>query len=188
MSFGGGGGGGLGVTAHFHNSAIAGEGGSLKIANGVNSTQFTVGSGTTNIPLAAMVQMVTPIASKSKQGISFIVDTGDVPIQTNQQMQSATQNANERTGVTIAPVPAGKELIITSITSLTSAAFDMDIWDSPNSASTTGATNIGQLIQPTNTLYTFPVYYKIAAGRYFVLREAGGGTSQIYCQGILGDT
>ena len=29
--------------------------GSLKIANGVNSTQFTVGADTNNIPLAAMV-------------------------------------------------------------------------------------------------------------------------------------
>jgi len=54
MSFGGGGG-SSGISAHFHNSAIAGEGGSLKIANGVNSTQFTVGADTNNIPLAAMV-------------------------------------------------------------------------------------------------------------------------------------
>ena len=53
MSFGGGGGGGLGVTAHFHNSAISGEGGSLKMANGVNTTQFTVGSSGTNIPFEA---------------------------------------------------------------------------------------------------------------------------------------
>tara|TARA_Y100001963_G_scaffold130231_1_gene186302 strand:+ start:672 stop:836 length:165 start_codon:yes stop_codon:yes gene_type:complete len=52
MSFGGGGG-SSGVTAHFHNSAIAGEGGSLKMNNGVNTTQFTVGSNTTNIPLEA---------------------------------------------------------------------------------------------------------------------------------------
>jgi len=54
LSFGGGGG-SSGISAHFHNSAIAGEGGSLKIANGVNSTQFTIGSSTTNFPLAAMV-------------------------------------------------------------------------------------------------------------------------------------
>jgi len=54
LSFGGGGG-SSGISAHFHNSAIAGEGGSLKIANGVNSTQFTIGSSTTNVPLAAMV-------------------------------------------------------------------------------------------------------------------------------------
>ncbi len=54
MSFGGGGG-SSGVSAHFHNSAIAGEGGSLKIANGVNSTQFTIGSSITNVPLAGLV-------------------------------------------------------------------------------------------------------------------------------------
>tara|TARA_Y100000590_G_scaffold444031_1_gene574262 strand:+ start:1254 stop:1418 length:165 start_codon:yes stop_codon:yes gene_type:complete len=53
MSFGGGGG-SSGITAHFHNSAVPGEGGSLKIANGVNSTQFTIGSSTNNLPLAAM--------------------------------------------------------------------------------------------------------------------------------------
>jgi|TARA_R110000824_G_scaffold365849_1_gene554430 hypothetical protein len=54
MSFGGGGG-SSGVTAHFHSSAIAGEGGSLKVANGVNSTQFTIGSAVANVPLAAML-------------------------------------------------------------------------------------------------------------------------------------
>jgi hypothetical protein len=54
MSFGGGGG-SSGVTAHFHNSAIAGEGGSLKMANGVNTTQFTVGSSVTNIPFEATI-------------------------------------------------------------------------------------------------------------------------------------
>ena len=54
MSFGGGGG-SSGITAHFHNSAIAGEGGSLKMANGVNTTQFTIGSNTTNIPLEATI-------------------------------------------------------------------------------------------------------------------------------------
>ena len=53
MSFGGGGSGAAGITAHFHNSAIAGEGGSLKMANGVNTTQFTVGSSVTNIPFEA---------------------------------------------------------------------------------------------------------------------------------------
>jgi len=52
ISFGGGGG-SSGITAHFHNSAIAGEGGSLKMANGVNTTQFTVGAATTNIPFEA---------------------------------------------------------------------------------------------------------------------------------------
>jgi len=54
MSFGGGGG-SSGVSAHFHNGAIAGEGGSLKIVNGVNSTMYTIGSGTSNIPLASLV-------------------------------------------------------------------------------------------------------------------------------------
>jgi len=52
MSFGGGGG-STGVSAHFHNSSIAGEGGSLKMSNGVNTTQFTVGASTTNIPFEA---------------------------------------------------------------------------------------------------------------------------------------
>ena len=52
MSFGGGGG-SSGVSAHFHNSSIPGEGGSLKMANGVNTTQFTVGASTTNVPFEA---------------------------------------------------------------------------------------------------------------------------------------
>ena len=52
MSFGGGGGSSE-VTEYFHNSAIPGEGGSLKMANGVNTTQFTLGAGTDNIPLEA---------------------------------------------------------------------------------------------------------------------------------------
>lgn len=54
MSFGGGGG-SSGVTAHFHNSAIAGEGGSLKMSNGVNTTQFTVGAGVQNLPLETLL-------------------------------------------------------------------------------------------------------------------------------------
>lgn len=53
MSFGGGG--SSGVTAHIHNSALAGEGGSLKVANGVNTTQFNFGSSATNIPLEALL-------------------------------------------------------------------------------------------------------------------------------------
>jgi len=55
LSFGGGGSGSGGITAHFHNSAIPDEGGSLKVANGVNSTQFTIGTNLTNVPLAAML-------------------------------------------------------------------------------------------------------------------------------------
>ncbi len=54
MSFGGSGG-SSGTLAHFHNSAIAGEGGSLKMANGVNTTQFTIGSSVTNVPIEALV-------------------------------------------------------------------------------------------------------------------------------------
>lgn len=54
MSFGGGGG-SSGVTAHIHNSALAGEGGSLKLANSTNTTQFNFGSSTTNIPLEALL-------------------------------------------------------------------------------------------------------------------------------------
>ena len=54
MSFGGGGG-SSGVTAHIHNSALAGEGGSLKMSNGVNTTQFQIGASTTNIPLEALI-------------------------------------------------------------------------------------------------------------------------------------
>ena len=53
MSFGGGGSGAAAITAHFHNSSIPGEGGSLKMANGVNTTQFTVGASSTNIPFEA---------------------------------------------------------------------------------------------------------------------------------------
>jgi len=54
MSFGGGGG-SSGVSAHIHNSALASEGGSLKMANGVNTTQFNFGSSTTNIPLEVLL-------------------------------------------------------------------------------------------------------------------------------------
>ena len=54
MSFGGGGG-SSGVTAHIHNSALAGEGGSLKVANGVNTTQLNFGSSTTNIPVEVLL-------------------------------------------------------------------------------------------------------------------------------------
>ncbi len=52
MSFGGGGSGAATITAHIH-SAQAGEGGALKMNNGASTTQFTVGSSTTNIPLEA---------------------------------------------------------------------------------------------------------------------------------------
>ena len=54
MSFGGGGG-SSGISAHFHNSSIAGEGGSLKISNGTDTTQFTIGSSATNVPLEALL-------------------------------------------------------------------------------------------------------------------------------------
>jgi hypothetical protein len=53
MSFGGGGGGGS-ITAHIHNS-LTSEGGPLKITNGVNTTQFNIGSSTTNIPLEGLL-------------------------------------------------------------------------------------------------------------------------------------
>ncbi len=53
MSFGGGGG-STGVSAHIHDSS-AGEGGSLKLNNGANTTTFNVGSGTDNIPLEALM-------------------------------------------------------------------------------------------------------------------------------------
>ena len=54
MSFGGGGSGGGGVTAHIHNS-LTGEGGPLKISNGADTTQFSIGSSTAEVPLEAMM-------------------------------------------------------------------------------------------------------------------------------------
>ena len=52
MSFGGGGGGGS-ITNHVHDDS-AGEGGSLKMANGAATTTFDIGSGNQNIPLEAL--------------------------------------------------------------------------------------------------------------------------------------
>ena len=54
MSFGGGGESSTGVTNHIHDDS-AGEGGSLKIANGSSTTTFNVGTGTTAIPLEALM-------------------------------------------------------------------------------------------------------------------------------------
>ncbi len=54
MGFGGGGGAASGVSAHIHDDSV-GEGGSLKIANGANTTTFDIGSGNQNIPLEALM-------------------------------------------------------------------------------------------------------------------------------------
>ena len=55
MGFGGGGGGaGSGVSAHVHDDSV-GEGGSLKMVNGANTTTFDLGSGNQNIPFEAVL-------------------------------------------------------------------------------------------------------------------------------------
>ena len=134
--------------------------------------------------------MVQIIADKGAQGVTMILETGDVNIMTWQQVSSSTANASEINGNTIAPVPVGKTLYITNVTMYGVPTADLQFFNSPNSGSQTGATQIGQNYVTgsagnTATVVAMPVFWKIDAGRYFVVKEGGGGQGQIHCRGVL---
>ena len=60
--------------------------------------------------------MATLISDKGNQGQSWVFETTDTPIMTWNQVQGSSPNASEVNGTTIAPVPVGKQLVITNCT------------------------------------------------------------------------
>ncbi len=134
--------------------------------------------------------MVQIIADKGTQGVTLILESGDEEIMTYNQAQANVNNASEVNSVTIAPVPAGKTLYITNVTMFATSTADVQFYNSPNSASITGATQIGSNYvtgsDPAQANATIPCFWKIDAGRYFVIREgSGGGTGFVFCRGVL---
>tara|TARA_R100000808_G_C2136487_1_gene144773 strand:+ start:1188 stop:1598 length:411 start_codon:yes stop_codon:yes gene_type:complete len=135
--------------------------------------------------------MATLVADKGEQGASFVLSSADTEIMTYDQIQNNVTNATEVNGTTIAAVPADKRLIITSVSVTSQGSAELKIYNSPNSASITGATKIGQLdcfSDTSNASYiSMPCYWIITAGNYFVLRSTVNFIQQVHCRGFLED-
>jgi hypothetical protein len=133
--------------------------------------------------------MATVVASKGIQGFTIVLEGDDVPIQTFNSMQSTTVNAIEVNAVTIAPVPVGKKIIVTSITMDSDNTPKGAVYNAVSSASTVGATELYRSTSAAfNTGLHQSVYWEIPAGNYLVVKEdAGGGQVQLYLTGVLTD-
>ena len=132
--------------------------------------------------------MATLVSDKGNQGQTWVLNSTDTPVMTWNQVGGNTPNASEVNGTTIAPVPAGKELIITNCIMLATSTADVQVFNSASSGSATG-TQLGQNYieadEETSNV-NMPVYWKLDAGRYLVVKEGSAGANcQIYCRGFL---
>lgn len=132
--------------------------------------------------------MATVVSSKGNNGFTIVLNSTDTPIMTENTPQSALANATEINGVTIAPVPVGKKLIITSICVTSDNTPSILCYNSPTSGTAAGTTIYKSTSASFGTGLYESVYWEFAAGQYFVVREdGGGGQAQIRCMGVLTD-
>ena len=134
--------------------------------------------------------MANLVADKGMDGQTWVIESTDTPIMTWNQVQGSTPNASEVNGTTIAPVPVGKQLVITNCIMLATSTADVQIFNSASSGSATG-TQLGQNYieadEETSNV-NIPVYWTLAAGRYLVVKEGSAGANcQSYCRGFLQD-
>ena len=87
--------------------------------------------------------MANLVADKGMDGQTWVIESTDTPIMTWNQVQGSTPNASEVNGTTIAPVPVGKQLVITNCIMLATSTADVQIFNSASSGSATG-TQLGQ--------------------------------------------
>ena len=135
--------------------------------------------------------MATIVADKGTQGIRFVLTSADTEIFTWNQVQLNTLDAAEVNGVTIAPVPVDKKLVITNISSTNQSGAELKIYNSPTTNSIVGATKIGQIDCFSNdgagAFTNVPCFFEFAAGRFLVLHSTVNFIQQVYCRGFLED-